>query len=199
MRLLLLIVALFCLLPCVPAQETAVTSEGATSLQETFEEMVRRSTRYRGQGKVYRVVPETGLNGFIGQVNDSIRGYTERIGELEAELAMTNERVEDQLAELGEREAEIRELNAEKDSVSLLGIPLSKALYSIIMWGLVIGLVALLLLALGRARVAVSSAGELRDHNEKLSADLEQSRKQRLTVEQKLRRELQDERNRNKQ
>jgi len=103
--------------------------------------------------------------------------------------------IEAQTATIGERDTKIKELTEEKDGISLLGLPLSKITYNIIMWSAIILLLAALLFAIARMRFAISSSREARSMNEKTAEELEKSRKNRLEVEQKLRRQLQDERN----
>ena len=90
---------------------------------------------------------------------------------------------------------EIGSLNGEKDSISLLGMQLSKTTYNIILWSAIGILLALLLFSIARMQVAVTSNRDARIAREKTAEELEKSRKNRLEVEQKLRRQLQDERN----
>lgn len=163
------------------------------TLQEQFDTMLLVSNRYREGSQRFRVVRRDYLDAFIANVNDSIVDYTARIGELEGEVDDLDERNETATEEVEERDATIAELENERDTVSLLGIELAKGTYSLIMWALVIGLLIALLVAMASTRVAATNNNELRNERDKLAAELEQSRKSRLTVEQELRRQLQDE------
>ena len=193
MRLLLLT-----LLLCTTSAGFAQQEAAPESLSGQIGELLRKSYDYRDKGRVYEVVRRQELDQFVTNVNDSIGRYTGEIAELRSTITQLEEKIATLSQDLATRQTNIAALTEEKDSISLLGLPLSKTTYSLILWSAIIGLGALLLLALGRTRVAVASSSELRAHNEKVIAELEDSRKQRLTVEQKLRRQLQDEINKNR-
>lgn len=184
---------LFILLSVISSPISAQAGNPATadsaSLSQQFDEMLRVSNRYQG----FKVVRQNFLAAFIANVSDSLSGYTEEISTLNGTIATQANRLNKQEETIQEKDVEISQLNEEKDGVSLLGFQLSKTTYSLIMWSAIIGLLALLLLALGRMRLAVSSAKELSTHNAKLTDELEKGRKRRLEVEQNLRRQLQDE------
>ena len=161
-------------------------------LQQQFDEMLDASNRYQD----FKVVRREFLDAFMSNVSDSISGYTERISQLESDVAGLENQIEKRSTEVSDRDETIANLNNERDSVSLLGMQLSKGTYSLIMWSLVIGLLIALLVALGSTRIAAANNTELKRERDKLAGELEQSRKSRLTVEQELRRQLQDEINR---
>lgn len=161
----------------------------SASLQQQFDEMLRVSNRYQK----FKVVRQDFLNNFIANVNDSIQGYTTEIGNLQATIATQGKKIEDQATAITEKEGTISSLNEEKDSISLLGMNITKGVYNTILWSVIIGLLALLFFALARMRLAVSGHREINTHKEKLSVELEKSKKERLKIEQELRRKLQDE------
>ncbi|SER42661.1 hypothetical protein [Neolewinella agarilytica] len=173
----------------VSAQAGNPATADSVSLSQQFDEMLRVSNRYQG----FKVIRQNYLAAFIANVTDSIGGYTKEISTLNGTISTQAERLDKQETTIQEKDLEISQLNEEKDGVSLLGFQLSKATYSLIMWSAIIGLLALLLLALARMRLAVSSANEASTHNAKLTEELEKARKRRLEVEQNLRRQLQDE------
>ncbi len=154
--------------------------------------MLDASNRYQD----FKVVRQEFLGAFMTNVSDSISGYTKRISQLEGNMAELRNQIEENSSEVAERDATIAELNDELDTVNLLGIQLNKGTYSLIMWSLVIGLLIALLVALASTRIAAANNTELKRERDKLASELEQSRKSRLTVEQELRRQLQDEINR---
>lgn len=174
------------------AQPGNPATADTASLRVQFDDMVRVSNRYQQ----FRVVRRSFLNAFIANVSDTISGYTSEIAELKRTIATQNSRIEEQAGEIEVRDQDIVALQEDKESISLLGLDLTKTTYSLIMWALVIGLLAALVLALGSTRVAVSDSSGLKRERDKLSEELEQSRKSRLKVEQDLRRRLQDELNR---
>ena len=192
-RLFFLCLLLTTLCTSARAQGRAQPGNPATNadqpLQQQFDEMVRGGWRYQGN----RTIRQEYLETFMAHVADSLAMKNERIGELREEVSTRDARIGELQTELGDRENSIASLSEEKDNMSLLGFPVGKATYSLILWGLVIALGAFLLFALSRTRYAVASSSELARDNEKLTAELEKSRKRRLEVEQNLRRKLQDE------
>ncbi|MCP9237512.1 hypothetical protein [Lewinella sp. JB7] len=193
----LLYLCFFCLCTSLAAQKRGnpALSDG-TPLQLQFDTMLDVSNRYRENNDEFKVVRRLYLDAFMSNVSDSIAIYTQRISQLESDKARLQAQIDGNASQVADRDATIAELNAERDSVSLLGFQLAKDTYSIIMWSLVLGLLVAFLVALAGTRVASSNNNELKRERDKLAAELEQSRKSRLTVEQDLRRQLQDEINR---
>ena len=173
------------------AQQGNPAQAGEASLTEQYNAMLEASNRYQR----FKVVREDFLAAFLSNVQDSVRTYTDRVKDLEETIATQKAKIDEQTKDLTVRQGEIASLNGEKDSINLLGMQLSKATYSILMWGIVGLLLALFLFALGRSRLALAESRSVRQLQEKTAAELEASRKSRLAVEQKLSRQLQDERN----
>ncbi len=185
---------LFCCSPVAFAQVGNPARADSSSLTVQFQNMLQTANRYQD----FRVVRETYLAAFISNVQDSLEGYTDTIAKLEQEIVDNERLILEQSNNITDREEKIRLLADEQDNMNLLGMGVPKATYSVIMWTAIVLLLVVALFALARMRVAVASSQEARSHNEKLSAELDKSKKQRLEVEQKLRRELLDEINRRK-
>ncbi|MEM1357142.1 MAG: hypothetical protein AAGF89_03040 [Bacteroidota bacterium] len=171
------------------AQTGNPSQADSASLQQQFDEMLRVSNRYQQ----FKVVRQEFLNNFIANVNDSIQGYTSEIANLEGTISAQGKKIEEQTTAITEKEGTISSLNDEKDSISLLGMSITKGAYNTILWSVIIGLLALLFFALARMRLAVGAHREVNAHKEKLATELEKSKKERLKIEQELRRKLQDE------
>ena len=165
-------------------------------LQLQFDTVIQVSNRYRERGSEFRVVRRDYLDNFMQNVSDSLSQYPRQIERLQEEKTALQQQIDATASEVSDRDATIAELNQERDSVNLLGIQFDEGTYNLIMWALVIGLLVALLVALASTRIAAASNTELKRERDKLAEELEQSRKSRLTVEQDLRRQLQDEINR---
>lgn len=176
------------------AQRGNPATADTLSLQEQFDEMLLVSSRYQ----IYKTVRRSFLDAFMANVRDSIRLYTNEINQLKDQISDQEKRIDEQAQAINDLQGQIAELTDEKDSISLLGVSLSKTTYGLILWSVIIGLFAMLLFALARMRLAVGSAREARKDFEAVNEDLNKSRKNRLEVEQKLRRQLQDEINKNR-
>lgn len=167
-----------------------------TPLQLQYDTMLDVSNRYREGPAEFKVIRTVYLDAFMTNVADSISTYTKVIGQLEGEKNTLQGRIDATASEVSDRDKTIAELNTSNNSVSLLGMSLAKDTYSLIMWTLVIGLLIALLVALAGTRVVAATQKDLKRERDKLAEELEQSRKSRLTVEQDLRRQLQNEINR---
>lgn len=185
----LLILSLLFVVHTATAQRGNPATADTLSLQAQFDEMLRVSSRYQ----VYKTVRRTFLDAFMVNVRDSISVYTDEISQLKGRISEQEAKIAEQTAAVDDRQGQIASLTDEKDSINLLGMPLSKTTYSLILWSAIIGLLAMLLFAIARMRLSVGSAREARQDFQQVNEDLEKSRKNRLEVEQKLRRQLQDE------
>jgi beta-lactamase regulating signal transducer with metallopeptidase domain len=165
---------------------------GDKSLEIQFEEMVDESNRYQK----FRVVPYEWLMSFQGNLKDTVAADLKMVSELQSEISDQAATIKNQELVITEKEEEVTTLTGEKDGISLLGTQMSKATYSAILWGIIGILLAAMLFFMARGRYAVTSSNSLEAANRELTDELDQSRKQRLKVEQDLRRKLQDEINR---
>ena len=187
----------FCLLLCLTALELSAqigdpARADSASLQEQFDEMLRVSNRFQE----FKVVRQPFLEAFMRNVNDSISEYTTEINQLQATIATQANKIQEQTSSITERENSIASLENEKESINLLGVALDKDTYTTIMWSTIGVLFLGLLFALARMRYAAGNAREATAKAEKLSDELETSKRRRLEIEQSLRRQLQDEINR---
>lgn len=160
-------------------------------LPQQYELMVEKSGRYQQ----YRVVERAWLDAFEAHMTDSLTAMATHQEELNGNIADQAKTISERTEEISTLNGTIASLNQEKDSISLFGASLSKAAYHTIVWGIIAALGVLVFVLLGRSRLAVSTAKEARGKIEKLSSELDESRKQRLAIEQDLRRKLLDERN----
>ncbi|MFT5998973.1 MAG: hypothetical protein ACI81P_001429 [Neolewinella sp.] len=166
-------------------------AQADTTLQAQYDGMIDASNRFQR----FRVVRQDFLDAFMTNVSDSIGVYTSEIGALKTTISEQKTKITGQDTEISSRDTEISSLNREKDSISLLGMQLAKSVYNIILWSAIGILLAALLFTIARMQVAVTSGRDARVAREKTAEELEKSRKNRLEVEQILRRQLQDERN----
>lgn len=129
------------------AQTTSFKSAFDTlSIQEQFDFLYKRSNTY----EQYKVMSISGYMNLKANLIDSVSMYQQdanshiqEINTLKENLIATNTQIE-------KLEKELNDTKNSKDSMSLLGIEVSKASYNAIMWGLIIGLavVALVLFSL---------------------------------------------------
>ncbi len=160
-------------------------------IDSEFSELIESSNDFKG----YKVVDFNELTalqdkteGYIGELKNEITGY-------EVSLQTQKDTIKKLKADLANVENQLAEVTAEKDSISFLGMPLSKSTYSTVMWGIVGVLILAVVLLLARFK---SSNGRTKESHKKLvetEKEFEAFRAKALEKEQRMGRQLQDERN----
>ena len=176
---------LLCTLPAL----AQVSSE--TTIDENFSELITSSNNYKG----YKVVDTDQLT----RLQDLT---SQRIAELKEEIAAANQGAQLQkkrIAELEENlaaiEADLAAVTAEKDAITFLGMPFSKAGYKSLMWGIIGVLVLALALFVVRFKKSHIHTKEARKNLAETEKEFETYRAKSLEKEQRLGRLLQDEKN----
>lgn len=127
--------------------------------------------------------------------SDTLNATRRKLTEASTKLRVQTQKADSLLADISAKDQNLSTSNAKADSVSLLGMPLTKATYNWIMWGLVVGFGAI-------AIIVIASSGAHRreaNYRSKLYNELEEDYKtykaKANEKEKKLARELQTERN----
>ncbi|MHA7112074.1 hypothetical protein ACRTDU_18245 [Sunxiuqinia elliptica] len=171
------------------AQTTSFKSAFDTlSIQEQFDFLYKRSNTY----EQYKVMSISGYMDLKANLIDSVSMYQQNanshiqeINTLKENLIATNTQIE-------KLEKELNDTKNSKDSMSLLGIEVSKASYNAIMWGLIIGLAVVALVLFSLYKRGHQVVKETKTRLGEVQEDLESLRKNALVREQKLARELMD-------
>lgn len=171
------------------AQTTSFKSAFDTlSIQEQFDFLYKRSNTY----EQYKVMSISGYMNLKANLIDSVSMYQQdanshiqEINTLKENLIATNTQIE-------KLEKELNDTKNSKDSMSLLGIEVSKASYNAIMWGLIIGLAVVALVLFSLYKRGHQVVKETKTRLGEVQEDLESLRKNALVREQKLARELMD-------
>ena len=164
------------------------------TIESQFDYLYRKSSSYQE----YKVVKKTFYQKIKGNVLDSMQA-------LKKDLVDTKELVEVQGNEIKSLKSDLLTTNdnlisvtKEKDDINFLGMPMTKASYNSLLWTIIFSLVALLLFFIFRFKssntITVQSKNLLRDTEKEFEA----YKAKALEREQKVRRELQDELNKQK-
>jgi hypothetical protein len=129
--------------------------------------------------------------------NDTLNVTHRQLKEAQAALAAQTKAIDTLKASSTTKDQTLAESKAKVDEVNLVGMPLSKSTYNLIMWGLVIGFGAIAAIVIARS----GSHSREAHYRIKLYNELEEEYKVYKTKanekEKKLARELQTERNKN--
>lgn len=180
----------------VNAQENSSVNTGSLqgSLSDQFEFVTKKSNNFQD----YKVVKSTHLSHLRKSSLDSVNRYKKELDELKDEVnnhAQLTKKAQDDLVLAN---AEIDNLQKIQDSMSFFGMQMSKAAYSLLMWGIIIVLSILLFLFVYRSKSIVANSKDMVHHLSSLEDEFEEYKRKAMEKEQRLGRQLQDEINKNR-
>lgn len=171
------------------AQTTSFKSAFDTlSIQEQFDFLYKRSNTY----EQYKVMSISGYMDLKANLIDSVSMYQQDANSHIQEINILKENLIATNTQIEKLEKELNDTKNSKDSMSLLGIEVSKASYNAIMWGLIIGLAVVALVLFSLYKRGHQVVKETKTRLGEVQEDLESLRKNALVREQKLARELMD-------
>ena len=146
----------------------------------------------------YKVVKKTQLATLKRNILDSVSALDRKIATQKSELSLQNRKIDSLSKDLQETQIQLSESREKEDGIKIFGVLTSKATYNSIMWGIIV----LLLLVSGFLFYRflnshkITNAAQLK--MAELEIELEDNRRNSLEREQKIRRKLQDEINKNR-
>lgn len=190
--LLWIVLILFISLSAFAQENTEQTPQN--TLDNQMVEVFEKSNSYQQ----YKVIEKTKLATLRKNILDSISNLGTRIKQQETDLISQRLSIDSLKLQLTNTQEELEATKEQVDNINVLGIATSKGTYNSIMWSL-IGI--LLLVGAIFAYRFSTSHNIIKEANEKideLNTENEELRRSHLEREQKLRRKLQDEINKNR-
>lgn len=192
--------ALFSLFLTVPAisqendddDEKLSLNEG--TLDNQFEYVIRKSYNY----KEYKSVKKTWLYALKAHTMDSLEAVRNDLNNTQKIVDSQAVQITDLKSKLGDTQTSLDNTIEEKDNMSLFGIDMSKSNYSVLMWTIIGALLALLLFFIYKFRNSNSVTKQAKISLAETEEEFEEHRRIALEREQKVRRQLQDEINKQK-
>lgn len=169
------------------------------SIDSQFEYVFRKSGNFKGtNGQPYEAVKQAWLLKLKANVLDSLKTTYKNLANSEATVANQVKEIDDLKVKLGNTQTTLDQTNKEKNNMALLGMQTSKTKYNVIMWAIIAALTALLLFFIYKFKNSNSLTKEAKHKLEEVETEFEEHRRNALEREQKVRRQLQDEINKNK-
>jgi len=189
----LLIFSLLCFLSFgIIAQDTDTESQpAATTLEEQFTQL-KESSNTHGN---YKIIRETKLNAFWAGVTESIAGTKEQLQATQAKVNELQTELEGIKKDMAAKDKELSAHQHATTHINVLGIDVLKETFLYVFWGIISFLVLALLIIGYRFKENNRVTSTTRKENNSLKEEMEEFKKRSLEKEQKLRRELQTERN----
>ena len=181
---------------CALVSITTLAQQPAQNIQEfpnTIEGQFKKAYKKSNNYQIYKVMKKQRFLTLQKNVLDSI-------SKMKKEAATKQQTINSQLETIASLESKIAKTNEDlvismnkEDNISLFGLQLSKVMYNTILWGIIATLLAGLLFFIFKFNNNHSLTKEAKNSLADLEQELEQFRKKSLEKEQKLRRQLQDE------
>lgn len=164
------------------------------SIQSQFTHIIEKSNTYQS----YKVISISELEVLQRNIRDSIQVLKTTISDFKTTTNLQNEKIDSITHQIESLELELKNSQENADNISLLGISTQKSSYKTIMWTFI---TILLILSIILFSLFKKGHGDTKEAKRKLietESELEELRKSSLEREQKVRRQLQDEINKNK-
>lgn len=148
--------------------------------------------------QTYKVIPKNQLNTLRKNILDSVSELKTTILDQQNNLSARKKTIDSLDVELHNVKEELQISREREDGISVLGILTSKAVYNTVLWSIILVLLVISGFFFYRFSSSHSIIREGRKKVEELETENEELRRNHLEREQKLRRKLQDEINKNK-
>lgn len=167
------------------------TISGQNPVDSEFSNLIENSNDYQG----YKVVDYNELQNlrkrtaqYFSTLNDEIITQKNTIDQQQDQIAQLRE-------DLETTQKDLQQVNDEKDAITFLGMPFSKGSYKALMWGIIGVLFLALLFFIYRYKQSHTYTVEARNKLHSTEKEFDAYREKALEKEQRLGRQLQDERN----
>ena len=169
------------------AQETTI--EDTNTIENQFDKIYRKSTTYQ----VYKVISKDSYQQLKSNVLDSLKSSKKNISKKESLLIAERNSIKETKELLAKTELELNDSLSKENSISVAGLQLSKTAYNLTLWSIIIAMLLALTYFIFKFSKSNVLTKEAKSNLIEVEQEFEQHRKKTLEREQKLRRQLQDE------
>ena len=170
-----------------PEEEKLSLNSG--SINNQFEFVIRRSNSWQD----YKTVKKTWLYTLKANTLDSLKAVRKDLVDTQAVVKNQTKEINDLKLNLTNTQTDLDQTNIEKNNMALFGLQMSKSGYNTLMWSIIGALLGLLLLFIYKFKNSNTITNTARENLAETEAEFEEHRKTALEREQKVRRQLQDE------
>ena len=171
----------------------ASTAQEATteSIDNRFEEVVDGANDF----KEYKVIKKSEINNLRREVAKYSTSLNDKIAQLGDTITDQRRTIKQLRDEVSTTDQELVNVNAEKDSMNVMGIQTSKSAYHTVVWSIIGALALALVIFIMKFKSSNTTTRNSLKQLRSTEEELEDLRKRSIEKEQKLGRQLQDERN----
>lgn len=169
------------------------------TIDNQFEYILKKSGNFKGtNGQPYEAVKRSMFLALRAHTMDSLKTVHKNLAETQTIVKTQAKEIADLKANLSNTQTDLDTTNSEKNSMALFGMQMSKSGYNVLMWSIIGGLLALLLLFIYKFKNSNSITREANHNLAEIEEEFDEHRRTALDREQKVRRQLQDEINKQK-
>ncbi|WP_232827438.1 tRNA (guanine-N1)-methyltransferase [Winogradskyella aurantiaca] len=169
------------------------------TIESQFEYIFKKSGNFKGtNGQPYEAVKFSSLVKLKGNVLDSLETTYNKLNNSEKTVSTQANEISELKSQLAKTQANLDQTITEKNNMAFLGMQTSKINYNVIMWSIVAGLLAFLFLFIYKFKNSNAVTKSAKFKLDELELEFEEHRRNALEREQKVRRQLQDEINKQK-
>lgn len=169
------------------------------TINNQFEYVLKKSGNFKGtNGQMYEAVKRNMLLTLKAHTIDSLKTVHAKLDNLKNTVEAQQKEIDGLKSSLSTTQSTLDTTNAEKNNMSLLGAQMSKTSYNVLMWAIIAGLLALLLFFIYKFKNSNAVTKNAKHALAEIEEEFEEHRKTALDREQKVRRQLQDEINKQK-
>lgn len=195
----LLFISITVLAQDVENQEPKASLNSGT-IESQFEYLYKKSPKWTDPrtGQQYRTIKINNLFLFRNNVYDSLKQASNKFTVSQSTIANQKSQIDSLRVQLGTTTENLSAVTKEKDSIKLFGMQLSKAGYNSILWTIIAALTALLAFFISKFKRSNAITVMANKDKAEIEKEFDEHKQRALEREQLLRRELQDELNKQK-
>jgi len=164
------------------------------TIDNQFEYVIRRSNSYQE----FKVIKKTWLYELKAHTIDSLNAVHKELSDTQAKVNSQSNEIDQLKSDLNNTKSSLENTKKEKDSMALFGLQMSKGGYNGLMWTIIAVLLVLLSLFIYKFKNSNAITKQAKKSLLETEEEYEEYRRNSLEREQKVRRQLQDEINKQK-
>lgn len=169
------------------------------TIDNQFEYVIQKSNRYKdSNGRIYKVVRREWLFTLKSNTLDSIKAIQNQLDQTNQTITTQRNEIDGLQTNLRSTQDTLANTNKEKDSMALFGFQMSKGAYNVLLWSVIAALLGLLIFFIYKFKNSNAITKASKKSLMEIETEFEEHRRVALEREQKVRRQLQDEINKQK-
>lgn len=169
------------------------------TIDNQFEYVLRKSGNFKGtNGQAYEAVKRSMFFTLRAHTIDSLNTLKSKLENSKNTTETQQKEINALKTKLNSTQSTLEATNSEKNSMSLLGMQMSKTNYNVLMWTIIAALLALFILFVYKFKSSNAVTRDAKKALQEIEDEFDEHRRIALEREQKVRRQLQDEINKQK-